>query len=64
MEECMSADMDPNRPRPEADLATQRVDRIADPWGTRMPYGPGEEWPVRVDQFLKEGTSEEDGDQA
>ncbi|WP_435875526.1 molybdopterin-dependent oxidoreductase [Nonomuraea fuscirosea] len=25
-----------------------RVDRIAEPWGTRTPYGPGEPWPVRV----------------
>jgi hypothetical protein len=25
------------------------IDRIAEPWGTRMPYGPGEHWPVRVD---------------
>ncbi|RLK25269.1 hypothetical protein DER29_3259 [Micromonospora sp. M71_S20] len=24
------------------------VDRIADPWGERTPYGPGQEWPVRV----------------
>src|SRR5215218_8257814 len=55
----MSADMDANRPRPEADTFTRRVDRIAEPWGTRTPYGPGEEWPVRVDRFLQEGISEE-----
>src|SRR5215213_7813195 len=58
----MSADMDANRPRPEADTFTRRVDRIAEPWGTRTPYGPGEEWPVRVDRFLEEGISEEDVD--
>jgi ferredoxin-nitrate reductase len=39
------------------------TDRIANPWGERTPYGPGEEWPVRVDQFLEEGVSEEDVDQ-
>ncbi|GGQ28715.1 anaerobic selenocysteine-containing dehydrogenase [Actinomadura coerulea] len=39
-----------------------RIDRIADPWGTRTPYGPGEDWPVRVDTFLKEGVSPQDVD--
>jgi anaerobic selenocysteine-containing dehydrogenase len=28
------------------------VDRIAEPWGSRTPYGPGQEWPVRVDTHL------------
>ncbi|MGW4959940.1 molybdopterin oxidoreductase family protein [Nonomuraea sp. NPDC004186] len=28
-------------------------DRVAHPWGPRMPYGPGEEWPVRVDTQLE-----------
>ncbi|MDG4809551.1 hypothetical protein O7634_22615 [Micromonospora sp. WMMD1120] len=28
------------------------VDRIAEPWGERTPYGPGQEWPVRVDRYL------------
>ncbi len=32
-------------------------DRIADPWGSRTPYGPGQEWPVRVDSHLAEGVS-------
>lgn len=32
-----------------------RRDRIAEPWGERTPYGPGEEWPVRVDEFLADG---------
>ena len=27
-------------------------DGIAEPWGTRTPYGPGEDWPVRVDCHL------------
>src|SRR5919199_46696 len=38
------------------------ADRIANPWGERTPFEPGEEWPVRVDQFLEEGVSEEDVD--
>jgi hypothetical protein len=58
----MSTDMDPNSPRPEVDASIQRIDRIAEPWGTRTPYGPGEEWPVRIDLFLEEGISEEDID--
>jgi anaerobic selenocysteine-containing dehydrogenase len=37
-------------------------DRIANPWGERTPFGQGEEWPIRVDQFLEEGVSEEDVD--
>ncbi|MEV0533602.1 nitrate reductase [Kitasatospora sp. NPDC050463] len=32
------------------------VDRIAQPWGDRTPFGPGERWPVRVDTFLAPGT--------
>jgi ferredoxin-nitrate reductase len=38
------------------------IDRIANLWGKRTPFGPGEEWPVRVDQVLEEGLSEEDVD--
>ncbi|AVT38550.1 molybdopterin oxidoreductase family protein [Plantactinospora sp. BB1] len=38
------------------------VDRIAQPWGSRTPYGPGESWPVRVDTFLAEGVRPEDVD--
>ena len=30
-------------------------DRIAEPWGTRTPYGPGRSWPQRVDQYLADG---------
>ncbi|GAB1513320.1 molybdopterin oxidoreductase family protein [Actinophytocola sp. KF-1] len=38
------------------------ADRIADPWGPRTPYGPGEEWPVRVDSHLADGLTEDDVD--
>ncbi|MGW8351678.1 molybdopterin oxidoreductase family protein [Streptomyces wedmorensis] len=34
---------------------TASVDRIAEPWGTRTPYGRHEEWPVRRDTFLAGG---------
>src|ERR687897_995758 len=34
------------------------TDRIANLWGKRTPFGPGQEWPVRVDQFLEEGVAE------
>ncbi|MGY1708727.1 molybdopterin oxidoreductase family protein [Geodermatophilus sp. SYSU D00758] len=39
-----------------------RTDRIAEPWGTRTPYGPGEPWPVRVDTYLADGLTEADVD--
>ncbi|MGY1634404.1 molybdopterin oxidoreductase family protein [Geodermatophilus sp. SYSU D01186] len=39
-----------------------RVDRIAEPWGTRTPYGPGETWPTRVDSYLADGLTEDDVD--
>ena len=38
------------------------ADRIADPWGPRTPYGPGEQWPVRVDSHLADGLGEDDVD--
>lgn len=38
------------------------VDRIADPWGSRTPYGPGECWPTRVDTFLADGLTKDDVD--
>src|SRR5215207_7977675 len=38
------------------------TDRIANLWGERTPFGPGKEWPVRVDQILEEGISEDDVD--
>jgi anaerobic selenocysteine-containing dehydrogenase len=39
-----------------------RIDRIAEPWGTRTPYGPGETWPTRVDSYLADGLTEADVD--
>ena len=36
------------------------VDRIADIWGGRTPYGRAREWPIRVDQKLAEGLAESD----
>src|SRR4051812_29685836 len=39
-----------------------RTDRIAEPWGTRTPYGPGETWPTRVDSYLADGLTEDDVD--
>src|SRR4051794_39782928 len=47
-----------------------RIDRIADPWGPRTPYEPdglatgtnGSPWPIRVDQHLAEGLTEDDVD--
>jgi anaerobic selenocysteine-containing dehydrogenase len=35
-------------------------DRIAEPWGSRTPYGPGDPWPVRVDSYLEDGVSADD----
>lgn len=37
-------------------------DGIAEPWGTRTPYGPGEDWPVRVDCHLADGLAPGDVD--
>lgn len=34
-----------------------KVDRIAQPWGDRTPYGRGEAWPVRVDSYLQPGAT-------
>ncbi len=36
------------------------VDRIAQIWGTRTPFGRGGRWPVRVDQALAQGVEESD----
>nr|WP_228927284.1 nitrate reductase [Streptomyces sp. DH7] len=38
------------------------VDRIAEPWGTRTPYGRHRTWPTRVDTFLTEGVRSSDVD--
>lgn len=40
----------------------RHVDRVAEPWGHRTPYGPGESWPTRVDSFLADGIDEDDID--
>jgi hypothetical protein len=40
--------------------ALPQADRIADPWGARTPYGPGEEWPPRQDVHLADGVRVED----
>src|SRR3954454_18921256 len=39
-----------------------RLDRIAEPWGTRTPYAAGEDWPTRVDLRLDDGLEESDVD--
>ena len=39
-----------------------RIDRIAEPWGSRTPYGPGDAWPTRVDSYLADGLTEDDVD--
>ncbi|WP_448072907.1 molybdopterin oxidoreductase family protein [Georgenia yuyongxinii] len=44
------------------DAKVARTDRIARPWGTRTPYGPGETWPVRVDSYLADGVDPADVD--
>ncbi|WP_437327525.1 molybdopterin oxidoreductase family protein [Sorangium sp. So ce381] len=36
------------------------LDRIADPWGVRTPYGRDEPWPTRVDVLLDPGLAEGD----
>jgi hypothetical protein len=38
------------------------VDRIAQPWGARVPYGRHRPWPARVDTYLAEGISPDDVD--
>jgi hypothetical protein len=38
------------------------MERIANPWGERTPYAPGEQWPVRVDVQLAAGLAEQDVD--
>lgn len=42
--------------------AMAQIDRIAQPWGSRTPYGPGEKWPVRVDTHLAQGVDPDDVD--
>ncbi|WP_435592462.1 molybdopterin oxidoreductase family protein [Nocardia sp. bgisy118] len=38
----------------------ERQDRIAEPWGRRLAYGPGQRWPERVDMYLVAGVEPED----
>ncbi|MFF4494931.1 molybdopterin oxidoreductase family protein [Streptomyces sp. NPDC001546] len=38
----------------------RRVDRIAEPWGSRTPYGRHQAWPARQDTYLAEGVGPED----
>jgi anaerobic selenocysteine-containing dehydrogenase len=45
-----------------AGMPQQQIDRIAEPWGSRTPCGPGETWPVRVDMHLSEGVAPDDVD--
>jgi anaerobic selenocysteine-containing dehydrogenase len=51
-----------NRAHPARGGIVGKVDRIAEPWGTRTPYGPGEDWPERIDSYLSGGLSEDDVD--
>jgi anaerobic selenocysteine-containing dehydrogenase len=37
-------------------------DRVADVWGRRTPHARDSEWPVRVDQHLRDGVAEGDVD--
>jgi ferredoxin-nitrate reductase len=37
-------------------------DSIEHPWGSRTPFGPGEQWPVRADISLADGVAEADVD--
>ncbi len=39
-----------------------RLDRIAEPWGTRTPFECGGAWPTRTDTFLANGLSAGDVD--
>ncbi|WP_172826691.1 molybdopterin oxidoreductase family protein [Mycobacterium sp. 1423905.2] len=38
------------------------LDRIADPWGARTPYGAGRPWPQRIDMQLADGVTAESVD--
>jgi anaerobic selenocysteine-containing dehydrogenase len=41
-------------------VGQQPADRIVRPWGDRTPYGPGAQWPARVDTQLAPGVSAAD----
>src|SRR5215210_8537412 len=38
----------------------RRIDRIAEPWGSRTPYASGEAWPVRIDMHLEPSVDPEE----
>src|ERR687898_3183158 len=57
-----SARLSRNQAEAEDSEGEYVTDRIKEPWGERTPFGPGEEWPLRVDQFLEQGLSEDDID--
>lgn len=40
-------------------MTAVKRDRIAEPWGTRTPYGRGGHWPQRADMHLADGLSPE-----
>lgn len=44
-------------------IVNSSPDRIADPWGVRTPYAPGDPWPARTDLHLADGVTEEDVEQ-
>jgi anaerobic selenocysteine-containing dehydrogenase len=35
------------------------MDRIAEIWGSRTPFGSGQEWPERVDEYVLDGVASE-----
>ena len=40
-------------------MVERRIEgRIADIWGARTPFAPGDEWAVRVDSLLEPGVDE------
>lgn len=39
-----------------------RIDKVAEPWGTRTPYGRDEQWPSRVDTHLADDLSADEVD--
>lgn len=49
-------------PGPGTQPGMVAVDPIAQPWGMRTPYEPGQPWPERVDHFLAEGITPESVD--
>jgi len=48
--------------RPSKGTAVAHLDRIAQPWGTRTPFGRDGQWPTRQDTFLADGVRSDDVD--